>query len=298
MERTHENDAEQATTTEAGAPENAATEAPGAQPLTNSDLVKTFWAWNCMSQAVYSYERMQGPAFALAMSLPIAKLYGNDKKATAAALKRHMEFYNTEPWFVGPMVVGLATSMEEQKAAGVPISGEDISGVKVGLMGPLAGVGDTLRQGTLIPIIGSIAISLGVTGNFLGPIFYMAATLGINHGVAYMLYKSAYKRGKEEVNNLFASGMLERYMTMATTVGAVTIGGLAASTVKLTTPMTFALSENSLALQDLVDKIIPGLLPLAVVFCTLLMLNKKISATKVLLILIAATIVGVLVGLF
>ena len=262
--------------------------------LTNSDLNKSFWLWCCMTQATYSFERLQAPGFLSAMAPAIKRLYGDDKKERIEAIRRHMEFFNTEPWLTGPLVVGITLSMEEEKANGLPIKSEDISGVKTGLMGPMAGIGDTLRQGTLIPIIGSIAITLGLAGNFIAPIFYMVLTLALNYGISYNLFRRAYLKGKEGINEFFQSGQLEKFMTFATLVGAVTIGGLAATTVKVSSSTVISLGQNKLVIQKILDNIILNILPLAAVFFTLYLLNKKISSSKILVILILVGIAGVL----
>ncbi|MCB6567014.1 PTS system mannose/fructose/sorbose family transporter subunit IID, partial [Desulfovibrio desulfuricans] len=88
--------------------------------------------------------------------------------------------------------------------SGAEIDGLAISAVKTSLMGPLAGIGDTLRQGTLIPIIGSIAISIGQEGNLLGPIFYFFVTLALNFGISYTLYRKAYDKGRDFVGEFFS----------------------------------------------------------------------------------------------
>lgn len=273
---------------------------PENRRLTKKDLNKSYLYWISLTQATYSWERMQGPAMAGAMLPIMHRLYPEEEKFKVERkemMKRHMEFYNTEGWLVGPFVLAVILSMEEEKASGIPISSEDISGMKTGLMGPMAGVGDTLRQATLIPIIGSIAISLGTNGSFAGPIFYMVATLLINYGISYFGFHTLFKKGKEGINEIFASGLLEKFMTIATAVGAVTIGGLAANTVKLSSSAVLKLGGNELIVQELIDKIIKGLLPLGAVFLTLyLLVNKKMGSTKILLILIGIAVIGVLIG--
>jgi len=266
--------------------------------LTNSDLNKSFWLWCCMAQATYSFERLQAPGFVAAMIPAIERLYPDDEEARKAALKRHMEFFNTEPWLTGPGVVGITLSMEEERANGLPIEDEDINGVKTGLMGPMAGIGDTLRQGTLIPIIGSIAITLGLAGNFIAPIFYMVLTLALNHGVSYVFFKKAYQKGKEGISEIFQSGQLEKFMTFATLVGATTIGGLAATTVKAQTSAVLLLGDNKLVIQKLLDNILVNLIPLLIIFFTVWLFRKKMSASKILVVLIALGVLGVLFGIF
>ncbi|AYW48276.1 MULTISPECIES: PTS system mannose/fructose/sorbose family transporter subunit IID [Tetragenococcus] len=273
---------------------------PEERRLTKRDLNKAYLYWISLSQATYSWERMMGPAMAGTMIPIMERIYPSNeefKEERKEMMKRHMQFYNTEAWLTGPPVLSVIISMEEEKAAGVPIKHEDVSGMKTGLMGPMAGVGDTLRQATLIPIIGSIAISLGTEGNFLGPIFYMLATLILNYGFSYFSFHWMYKKGKEGINEIFASGALEKFMTMATAVGAVTIGGLAANTVNVTSSLTLNFGENQIVIQEILDTIIQGILPLGAVFLTLyLLVNKNWGSTKILLILIAIAIIGVLIG--
>lgn len=275
---------------------------PKERALTKAELNKAYLYWISLSQATYSWERMMGPAMAGTMIPVMDRLYppnGEFDYERKEMMKRHMEFYNTEAWLTGPLVLAVILSMEEEKASGVPISSEDISGMKTGLMGPMAGVGDTLRQATLIPIIGSIAISLGATGSYIGPILYIIATLIINYGISYFGFHALFKKGKQGINEIFASGLLEKFMTIATAVGAVTIGGLAANTVKVSSSTVLNLGGNKMVIQELLDKIIKGMLPLGAIFLTLyLLMNKKMSSTKVLLILIIIAVVGVLIGFF
>lgn len=274
---------------------------PEERRLTKKDLNKAYLYWISLSQATYSWERMMGPAMAGTMIPIMDRLYpptGEFEVERKEMMKRHMEFYNTEAWLTGPPVLSVFISMEEEKASGVPIKSEDISGMKTGLMGPMAGVGDTLRQATLIPIIGSIAISLGTAGSFLGPIFYMLATIILNYGFSYFSFLAMYKKGKEGISEIFSSGLLEKFMTMATAVGAVTIGGLASNTVNVTSSLALNFGGNEIVIQEILDTIIKGILPLSAIFLTLFLLTKRNwSSTKILLLLIFIATAGVLIGI-
>lgn len=277
-------------------------ELPEERRLTKKDLNKSYLYWISLSQATYSWERMMGPAMAACMIPIMDRIYPDNGKYAEERkemMTRHMEFYNTEAWLTGPPVLSVFLSMEEEKAAGVPISSEDISGMKTGLMGPFAGVGDTLRQATLIPIIGSIAISLGTSGSYLGPILYMVATLLINYLFSYATFHAMFKKGKQGIQEIFESGVLEKYMTLATGVGAITIGGLAANTVNVSSPLVLDFGgENMLEIQQILDTIIQGILPLGAIFLALyLLVGKKWSSTKVLLCLLAISTIGAIFGL-
>lgn len=266
--------------------------------LTKKDLNKAYWRFQFFAQACCSYERLQAPGFFSGMRGIIEKLYKDDPKAKSEACQRHMEFYNSEFALVGPVILGATIAMEEEKANGADIDGSAISAIKTSLMGPLAGVGDTLRQGTLIPIIGSIAISLGQQGNLLGPIFYMLVTLGLNWGISYTLYHKVYKSGSGVIAEFFSGNKMEKFMTMITTMGSITIGALAAKTVKLATPFTLALGESKFSVQTaFFDSIALNLLPfLAIALIYYLIVNKKVSINKVIIGIFVVCIIGGLVG--
>lgn len=267
--------------------------------LTKKDLNKAYWQFERYAQACCSYERLQAPGFFCGMRNVIEKLYADDEEGKVEACKRHMEFYNSEFALVGPVILGIAVAMEEEKANGVEIDGQAISAVKTSLMGPLAGIGDTLRQGTLIPIIGSIAISLGQSGNLIAPFFYMIVTLALNWGISYTLYHRVYQQGNSFIANFFTGNRMEKIMTMITSMGAVTIGALAASTVKLSTPLQLTFGEKALSLQtNIFDAVILNLLPFAAVMLIYwLIAKKKVNINKVIVGIFAVCIIGGLIGI-
>lgn len=267
--------------------------------LTKKDLNKAYWQFEIYAQACCSYERLQAPGFFSGMRNVIDKLYADDPKAKAEACQRHMEFYNSEFALVGPVILGASIAMEEEKANGAEIDGQAISAIKTSLMGPLAGIGDTLRQGTLIPIIGSIAISLGQQGNLFAPIFYMLVTLALNWGISHTLFNKVYQKGTSFVAEFFNGNRMEKIMTIITTMGAVTIGALAANTVKLTTPLELELGEKVLNVQtDILDSIIQNLLPFgAIMLVYWLIAKKKISINKVIVGIFVVCIIGGLIGI-
>ena len=267
--------------------------------LTKTDLNKCFLLWHLLGEATLSYERLQTPGVLGCLGPVLKRLYGDDKEEFVNACQRHMEFFNTAGYYGGSIIMGLVCSLEEERANGLPIEGEDISAIKTGLMGPLAGVFDDLRQGTAIPIVASIAIGMGMDGNFFGPIFYMIVTVLYVMVPCYWMFQTSYKKGKEAVNGLFASGKLERFMTLATAVGAITLGGLEATTVTVTSSTVLHLGSSDMVLQETIfDAIFKGLLPVGFVFLSYFLLQKKLSTSKIILILIAIAIVGVLIGFF
>lgn len=267
--------------------------------ITNKDLMKVWWRWVFFQEASVSYERLQAPGFFYALSPILVKLYGDNHDELVAACKRHMQFYNSEP-YCGLAIHGITIALEEERANGAPISDETINSLKTGLMGPLAGLGDSVRAGTIAPIVTAFCISLGQTGNLLAPILLEVILVAIVWPFAIWLLKKAYHSGKDGIQEIFSSGKLNWITTMTSTLGGITLGALAASYVSLSTPVNFVLGEgSSIALQeDVLDVILKNILPLSMVLLSVYLLNKKVSAVKIILILAVICIVGVLVGLF
>lgn len=267
--------------------------------ITNKDLMKVWWRWVFFQEASVSYERLQAPGFFYAISPVLVKLYGDNPEELTAACKRHMQFYNSEP-YCGLAIHGITLALEEERANGAPISDEAINSLKTGLMGPLAGLGDSVRAGTIAPIVTAFCISIGQTGNLIAPFLLEGILVAIVWPFAIWLLKKSYHTGKEDIQEIFSSGKLNWITTMTSTLGGITLGALAASYVTLSSPLEFVLGKGSkIALQaDVLDVILKNILPLSMVLLSVYLLNKKVSAVKIILILAAVCALGVLIGIF
>lgn len=267
--------------------------------ITNKDLMKVWWRWVFFQEASVSYERLQAPGFFYAISPVLVKLYGDNPEELTAACKRHMQFYNSEP-YCGLAIHGITLALEEERANGAPISDEAINSLKTGLMGPLAGLGDSVRAGTIAPIVTAFCISIGQPGNLIAPFLLEGILVAIVWPFAIWLLKKSYHTGKEGIQEIFSSGKLNWITTMTSTLGGITLGALAASYVTLSSPLEFVLGKGSkIALQaDVLDVILKNILPLSMVLLSVYLLNKKVSAVKIILILAAVCALGVLIGIF
>ena len=267
--------------------------------ITNKHLMKVWWRWVFFQEASVSYERLQAPGFFYAISPVLVKLYGDNPEELTAACKRHMQFYNSEP-YCGLAIHGITLALEEERANGAPISDEAINSLKTGLMGPLAGLGDSVRAGTIAPIVTAFCISIGQTGNLIAPFLLEGILVAIVWPFAIWLLKKSYHTGKEGIQEIFSSGKLNWITTMTSTLGGITLGALAASYVTLSSPLEFVLGKGSkIALQaDVLDVILKNILPLSMVLLSVYLLNKKVSAVKIILILAAVCALGVLIGIF
>lgn len=262
--------------------------------LTKKDVVKSFWRWTFFSHANYNYERLEATGLVFALSPIIKKLYGDNPDEFKKAIKRHMEFFNTEPHF-GGIICGMVIAMEEDRANGAPIADDAINGIKTGLMGPFAGIGDTLWQGTLTPILLAFGVSIGAQGNLLGPIVYGVLMFGIMFSIAYFVWMQGYKLGKVGIEKILKSNILQYLITGASAMGAIVLGALTATFVSVSSPFVIKVGSVKLGLQaDILDKLFKGILPLGITLLTLYLLKtRKMKSTSVMLIL---AFIGIVFG--
>lgn len=244
-----------------------------------------------------SFERLESFGFCLSM-LPVAKKLYPDADQRKEMLRRHASFYNTEPQ-IGAIVNGMTLGLEEKKANGEPIDGETINTLKVGLMGPIAGIGDSMIPGMLIPILLSIGMALAAGGNILGPLFYCIAWLAIILPGTWFLFLKGYQMGSGSVEMLVSSKST-RLREALSLLGVFVMGGVAASYVKLDTGLEFITKDGvNIHVQQMLDGIFPQLLPLLVVLGTwYLMAKRGVSPVKAMVLLLVLAAAGVSSGLF
>ncbi|MDD6435415.1 MAG: PTS system mannose/fructose/sorbose family transporter subunit IID [Clostridiales bacterium] len=266
--------------------------------LSKKDIVTAFWRWTFFSHANYNYERLEATGLVHSYKHIIKKLYGDNPEEYKACIKRHMQFFNTEP-HIGGCIPGIVLAMEEKRANGEPISDDAINGIKTGLMGPFAGIGDTLWQGTLTPILLAFGVSLGAQGNLLGPIIYTLLMFGIMFPVAYICWMKGYELGGEGIAKILGGNALQMVITGASAMGAIVLGALSCQFVTVSSPLVIKIGEMQLALQaDVFDKLFAGILPLGVTMLTLwLIKDKKLKSTTVMAILVLIGIVGGVIGI-
>ena len=262
--------------------------------LRKSDLIK-HWLLGYSSEACYNYERLQAMGTANAMIPVVRRLYDTEEEQ-AEALKKYMVFFNTEPSFIGTIIHGVAASMEEQKANGEDVSVEDINAVRTGLMGPVAGIGDTVSQGIIYPILAGICCSLALAGNFAGPILFEIIYKVLMLGLGFTMYMTGYNQGKSAILSILKAGTLERITEIFSIVGLMVVGNMAASRVNIATSIAFSVGDVAIDLQSILDSLLPGMLPLVATLLVWKLLNKKIKTTYIILILFVVGILASLTG--
>lgn len=265
--------------------------------LTSRDLRACWRSWMMYNLSSMSFERLESFGFCLSMMPALRKLYPG-KAERMEAMKRHASFYNTEPQ-IGAIINGLAVGLEEKKANGEKIDGETINTLKVGLMGPIAGIGDSMIPGMLVPILLSIGMALAAGGSVLGPLFYIISFNAIAITGSYMLFMKGYKLGTGSVESLVSSESAKLREALSL-LGVFVMGGVAASYVNLSTGLDFVTSDGvNIQVQSMLDGIFPKLMPLVVVLGTwYLMAKRNVSPVKAMLGLLVLAFIGVAIGLF
>ena len=267
--------------------------------LTTRDLRRMYWRSTFLLGS-FNFERMQAMGFCYTLMPAIRKVYRGDKAAEAAALKRHLEFYNTQPW-VSSVVFGVTAAMEEQKAKGEEISEETITSVKVGLMGPLAGVGDPIFWGTARPVLAALGASLALNGSIVGPLLFFVGINILRVLTRWYGLKFGYERGTEMVTEV-GGGQLKKITQMAAIMGLFVMGALVSKWTTIKFPAVVSTVKNDdgivtdTTVQSILDQLLPGLAALGLTFLCMWLLNKKVNALWIILGMFAVGIAGAATG--
>ena len=280
-------------------------------------------------QGSWNYERMQNGGWCYSIIPAIKKLY-TSKDEQISALKRHMEFYNTHPYVSAP-VMGVTLALEEDRANGAPIDDAAIQGVKVGMMGPLAGVGDPVFWFTLRPILGALGASLALSGSIMGPIIFFVAWNVIRFAFIWYTQEFGYKVGTTIAKDL-SGGLMGKITEGASILGMFIIGALVQRWVSISfTPVVSTVEQSAGAyidwanlpagtegvkealtmynsiggtaldvnkvttLQANLDQLIPGLAAVGLTLLCCWLLKKKVSPIAIIL---ALFVVGVVARYF
>ena len=253
--------------------------------VTKKDLKKTADRYNFMACNIFNYESQMGPAVAWAMAPVLRKIYKKDEEYKEA-LNNHFNYFNSTT-VMSSMILGATLAIEEKD--GIEAK-ETVQSLKTSLMGPFAGVGDTLVWVLWPTIMGSISGYMAQQGNPLGAIIWFIANI-IFWFVKRKMFEVGYTSGTKLITNLGKS--LTTCTEAASIMGLSVVGALIASSVKMTTALNFKVGEVSLALQtDVLDRIMPSLLPVLLTALVYKLLgNKKWTATKLILLIIVIALV-------
>lgn len=259
------------------------------------DLRRVFWR-SFQMEFSWNYERQMNLAFVYALIPVLKKLYPQ-KAALAAALKRHLVFFNTTPHIV-TLLLGITTAMEEKNSQQNEMDGTAIDNVKASLMGPLAGLGDSFFWGTLRLIATGIGTSLALQGNILGPILFLLVFNVPHILVRWLFTRWGYVLGTGMLHRVQKSGMMESLTYGASIIGLMVVGAMAASMINITIPISFGAGEAKTEVQGIIDNIMPCLLPLISFGIVYWLLGRKVKPLTIIGGMALVGILGSWIGLF
>ncbi len=266
--------------------------------LEKKDVKKAFTFWWLTSHMTYNYQRLQAGSLCGMMGPVLNKLYDGDKEKVTDGLVRHMQYFNTEPRW-GAILPGMVVALEEGIAndAGDDVDPSMVAELKTALMGPLAGIGDTVWAGLIKPVILSIILAWAAQGYIWGAWMYGIGVTLLDYVVTYVMFNQGYKLGVDSIDKFLEGGFIAKVTTFLGMVGLFCLGAMIVKYVSIGAVMKFTLSTGELDLGALVNKIFPCLLPLAFTYLAYRMQVKGKSVTTVLLVLFVIGFVGGAIGL-
>ena len=298
--------------------------------LSKKDRMDVCWRHQFL-QGSWNYERMQNGGWCYSIIPAIKKLYKTEEDR-AAALKRHLEFYNTHPYVSAP-VMGVTLALEEERANGMPVDDQTVQGVKVGMMGPLAGVGDPVFWFTVRPILGALGASLALSGSIVGPLLFFVVWNLVRIAFLWYTQEFGYKVGTSIAKDM-SGGLLGKVTEGASILGMFIIGALVQRWVSISfTPVVSQVTQSKGAyiewdklpkgaegikealtqysslganglnqvkvttLQQNLDQLVPGLAALLLTLLCCYLLKKKVSPIVIIIALFVVGIVARVIGI-
>lgn len=208
-----------------------------------------------------------------------------------------MSFFNTENQF-GALIPGMAASIEEERANGAPYSDEMIDSLKVGLMGPLAGIGDTVTQGLVKTILLAICVDMGLKGNIVAPLIFFVLYTAYILGMGRFMFNTGYRLGRNAFSSVKDSNLIRKLTDCMSVLGMTVAGCMISNYVGIETGLAFNFGETQVVLQDILNEIMPGLLSVAGVFILYGLTKKNVSVIKIIVGIAIVGILGAVIGVF
>ncbi len=260
-----------------------------AQPLDKKTLNKMVWR-SLNLQASFNYERMQAAGWLYCILPGLEKIH-TDKDDLSTSMQHNLEFFNTHPFLV-TFVMGIILSLEQQKA-----DIGTIRAVRVAAMGPLGGIGDAIFWFTLVPITAGITANMAINGSLAGPILFLLIFNIVQMAVRFWLMNWSYELGSKAIEILTSNA--KEFTRAASMLGVFIVGALTSNYGGTTVSLTIANGDSPIVIQDILDGVLPKLIPLGITLGLYFLIKKK-GWTPVACIglLLVVGLLGALVGIF
>ncbi|MBO0455713.1 PTS system mannose/fructose/sorbose family transporter subunit IID [Enterococcus hulanensis] len=270
------------------------------EKVTKKDVGLAWLRFYFANEIPHSFDKYIAPSLLWAL-MPILKKLYKDKQDLSEAFQRHLLFFNTQISWGGGVITGIVASLESARAQEVymkaPITIDDdlIYNTKSGLMGALAGIGDSIDSGTIQYIFIAIALPWAQDGNAIGAIFPFVCFSLYQLLIGYYFAQLGFKLGRTAASEMVGTKM-QGIIDGLSILGLFMMGILAANYVKVSSSLAFTLSGKEFVIQDILNNVMPGILPLVVVGGVYAFFTKKgLNVTRALIGL--TVILGILAAL-
>jgi PTS system mannose-specific IID component len=278
-----------------GASEEEAPAVPVNATLTRP-LIRRLFIRSLALEANFNFETWQNTGFAFCMIPVLKKLYPS-KDAMAQALQRHLQFFNTST-FGSTLILGITAALEEQNSKDINFDASSINSVKTGLMGPLAGVFDSLFWGTLKVIAAGVGTSLALKGNIMGAVLFILLFNVPHLWLRYKLTFTGYNTGTRFLQQLAKHNVMDKLTLGASIMGLMVIGAMPATLMTVRTPIAISNGTSPITLQSILDQVVPDMIPLLLTFLVYFGIRRGIKTVWLLLGLLALGLLGSWLHLF
>ncbi len=264
--------------------------------ITKKDLNRVFLRGIGM-QFSWNYERMQALGYCWTILPVLKKIYKDNPNELKKSVIRNLEFFNTHPYMAMP-IMGTSLAMEEIVSKGGEVDGNAISSIKVAMMGPFAGIGDSFFWFTLFPVCVGIGVSLSTGGSIFGSIAFLILFNVFNLGTRYYGLMYGYKFGNSFIEKMSGGSIMQRLSEGTTIIGLMVLGVMTATMVNIPLDFVVGEGEQAMTLKTIFDGVMPNLMPLLLTLGVYKATKKGVSATTILYTVIGIAILGSIIGLF
>lgn len=253
---------------------------------------KMFWrSFTLYSAVTPAKQGASGYEYAM---LPFINHFYDDENEKKQAMVRQMSYFNSNVAMV-PFIMGITASMEKENSTNDGFNSESINAIKTSLMGPLAGIGDSVFWGVIRVIAAGIAVSMAQAGNILAPIVFLILFNLPVQLIRWYGGKLGYTFGSSYISEMYESGLINILTKAASLVGLTMVGAMTSQMVKLDITWNMVMDgETVLKTQEMLDQIFIGILPLSVTLLCFYLLKKKNVSIN--LLIFSIIIIGILLS--
>ncbi len=245
----------------------------------------------------FTLVKMEANGFTLTMQPAIESIYKDDEEGKTEAYRRQQNFFNTHavPF---SFIAGLTYAMEKEHKEKGSIDGSTIENIKASLMGPTAGMFDSIFFNCLRIIAAGVGIGLCSAGNPLGVLIFILLYGASQSLVKYYFINWGYTLGTSFIETIFESGLMGALTKAASVLGLMMVGSMSANFVRVPLNWVLNVGEASVDIGGVFESIFPGFLGLCLLFLMMRLIKKGFRPTQLIIGILVFALAGAFIGIF